>query len=198
VATWTFDGTLATAGPVLVASDAANNQRFGAALALSGNLLAIGAPGRSAPRGGGYVFLRAAGALTEVARLAPAADAGVSQAGVSVAVNATTVLLGAPDSSAANAAGTQVSGAGEVAVFRRFDGNWSGDLAQDAVLALAGANFNDNFGRSVAASAEGVAVGAPLVDVAPIDGPVQSDYGIVVPYLNVGLFANGFEPPPAP
>jgi hypothetical protein len=115
-----------------------------------------------------------------------------------VAVNATTVLLGAPDSGGTSGTGSSVSTAGAVAVFRRFDGNWTGELAQDAVLALAGANFGDRFGAAVAATASGVAVGAPFVDVAPVEGPVLADYGLVVPYRDVALFADGFEPAPAP
>ncbi len=198
VATWTFNGTVATPAAVLTASDAATSHRFGASLALAGELLAVGAPGRDSPRGGGYVFRRGTGGLAEVAVLAPDAASGVNQAGTSVAVNPTTVLLGAPDSQGSNAAGTSVSSAGAVAVFRRFDGNWTGTLAQDAVLALAGANSADRFGHAVAATASGVAIGAPFVDVAPVEGPVLADYGLVVPYRNVALFADGFEPAPAP
>jgi hypothetical protein len=198
VATWTFNGTVATPAAVLTASDAANSHRFGAALALAGELLAVGAPGRDSPRGGGYVFRRGTGGLAEVAVLTPNPASGVNQAGNSVAVNATTVLLGAPDSSGSSGTGSSVSTAGAVAVFRRFDGNWTGTLAQDAVLALAGANSGDRFGNAVAATASGVAVGAPFVDVAPVEGPALVDYGLVVPYRNVALFADGFEPAPAP
>jgi hypothetical protein len=198
VATWTFDGTVATPAAVLTASDAASNHRFGSALALAGELLAVGAPGRNGQRGGGYVFRRGTSGLTQVAVLTPDAASNVLQAGASVAVNATTVLLGAPDSAGTSGTGSSVSTAGAVAVFRRFDGNWTGDLAQDAVLALAGANFGDRFGNAVAATASGVAVGAPFVDVAPVEGPVLADYGLVVPYRNVALFADGFEPAPAP
>lgn len=198
VATWTFDGTVATPGVVLTAGDAGNGHRFGASLALAGDLLAVGAPGRNSPRGGGYVFRRGAGGLSQVAVLTPDAASGVNQAGSSVAVNATSVLLGAPDSVGTSATGTSVSSAGAVAVFRRFDGDWSGDLVQDAVLALAGANTSDRFGHAVAATASGVAVGAPFVDLAPVEGPVQTDYGLVVPYRDLALFADGFEPPPAP
>ncbi len=198
VATWTFDGTVATPGAVLTASDAANNHRFGTSLALAGELLAVGAPGRNGQRGGGYVFRRGAGGLTQVAVLTPDAASNVNQSGNSVAVNATTVLLGAPDSSGTSGTGSSVSTAGAVAVFRRFDGNWTGEFAQDAVLSLAGANFGDRFGNAVAATASGVAVGAPFVDAAPVEGPVVTDYGLVVPYRNVALFADGFEPPPAP
>jgi hypothetical protein len=198
VATWTFDGSVATPGTVLLASDAANNARFGAALALAGDLLAIGAPGRNSTLGGGYVFRRGAGSPTEIAVLTPAAGSGVTRAGESVAVNATTVLLGAPESSGLSGSGSSVSTAGAVAVFRRFDGNWSGILAQDAVLSLGGANFGDRFGAAVAATTSGVAIGAPFVDVAPVEGPVLADYGLVVPYRNVALFADGFEPAPAP
>ncbi len=198
VATWTFDGTVATPGAVLTASDAANNHRFGTSLALAGELLAGGAPGRNGQRGGGYVFRRGAGGLTQVAVLTPDAASNVNQSGNSVAVNATTVLLGAPDSSGTSGTGSSVSTAGAVAVFRRFDGNWTGEFAQDAVLSLAGANFGDRFGNAGAATASGVAVGAPFVDAAPVEGPVVTDYGLVVPYRNVALFADGFEPPPAP
>jgi hypothetical protein len=196
VATWTFDGTVATPAAPVAASDAANGQRFGAALALAGDLLAVGAPGRSSQRGGGYVFRRTGGTLAQVAVLAPDTASGVNQAGASVAVNATTVLLGAPDSSGTSSTGTSVSSAGAVAVFRRFDGNWTGEPTQDAVLALAGANGGDRFGNAVAATTSGVAVGAPFVDAAPVEGPVLADYGLVVPYRNVALFADGFESTP--
>lgn len=198
VATWTFDGSVATAGAVLVASDAAGNARFGASLALAGDLLAIGAPGRNGQLGGGYVFRRGTGGLSEVAVLTPSAASAVTRAGESVAINATTVILGAPDSSGTSGTGSSVSTAGAVAVFRRFDGNWSGTLAQDAVLSLGGANFGDRFGLAVAATASGVAVGAPFVDAAPVEGPVLTDYGLVVPYRNVALFADSFEPAPTP
>ncbi|MCE3005126.1 MAG: FG-GAP repeat protein, partial [Xanthomonadaceae bacterium] len=86
VATWTFDGTVATPGAVLTASDAANNHRFGTSLALAGELLAVGAPGRNSQRGGGYVFRRTGNTLAQVAVLAPDTASGVNQAGASVAV----------------------------------------------------------------------------------------------------------------
>jgi hypothetical protein len=104
VAVYRRDG-MGSPETVLTAGDRAAGDRFGAALAVEGDLALIGAPG-PAPggflggppqlkRGAAYVFRGAPGRWAEVARLTAAPDS-VTAFGTAVMVDGTSLLVSAP------------------------------------------------------------------------------------------------------
>jgi len=167
----------------LKASNAGAEDGFGTSVALSadGNTLAVGAYGEdsaatgingdetdedAAFAGAAYVFVRSNGAWSQQAYL-KAANSGAGDAfGGSVAISddGDTLAVGA-DGEKSNATGIDGDGtndaavfAGAVYVFLRSNAAWS----QQAYLKASNTGINDNFGTSVAMSADGdtLAVGA--------------------------------------
>jgi len=149
----------------LVASDFGANGRFGAAVALAGDLAVVGSPGRSAV----YVFRRTAGAWPQVARLSAADGATGVDFGISVATDGVFVVVGAPK---LNVAGNLTQGA--VYVFEESPGVW----IQRAQLFASDGASGDYFGSAVALAADTVLVGAPYDDVG-VDVDEGSAYAFV-------------------
>jgi hypothetical protein len=116
-ATLTLDQTLA-------ASDASDFDAFGSALALSGDTLAIGAPGADPDQGTGngtgavYIFSRAGGSWTEQTKLASTLLGDGDSFGASVALAGDTLLVGA---SGDDARGNE---AGAIYLFQRSGTDW--------------------------------------------------------------------------
>lgn len=161
--------------------------RFGAAIALSGDLLAVGAPwedsgaagvngsqsDNGAPSAGAvYVFVRdpATGTWTQEAYLkASNAEAG-DEFGTAVALSGGTLVVTAwrEDSQATGVGGDPLdntatdSGAAYVFVRDPASGTWS----EVAYLKASNTGAGDKFGSSVAADGDLVVVGAPLEDSA--------------------------------
>lgn len=142
----------------LSASDAATGNWFGAAVALDGDTLVVGAPFNDNPEvgfgtGAAYVFVRSGTAWSQQARLV-ASDAAVGdQFGTAVALDGDTLVVGAPFS---DGDGRQDSGA--VYIFARSGTTWSERgkiVAQDAAA-------GDRFGASVMIDGDRLAVGAPF------------------------------------
>ncbi len=135
---------------------------FGTSVALSsdGTRAVVGAPGENAA----YVFLRTASAWALDARLAPPAPTGYTwsdmAASVAISSDGTIVVLGSPNSD------TPVgSDAGQIVVFGHDAGGWT----SLAFVGAQGAAPYDQFGASVAVSADGsrIVVGAPS-DTTPL------------------------------
>jgi hypothetical protein len=78
---------------VLVASDATAGDRFGSAVALQGDWLAVGAPEAGAGRGAAYVFERRGSSWTEAARVV--VDSPAARFGFDVDVDADTLAVAA-------------------------------------------------------------------------------------------------------
>lgn len=86
---WSPAGTLPAQG--VVAGD-----RFGAAIAIDGNRVAVGAPSRKV-KGAAFIFRREGGNwIQESEQVAPATVPGNAQFGAAVAVNGDRVIVGAP------------------------------------------------------------------------------------------------------
>jgi hypothetical protein len=98
-----WEGSL-TQTAELTASDAGKGDQFGGALAISGGLIVVGAPGHAAGKnteqGAGYVFMKPTTGwktTTETGELIAPGGAAGDKLGLSVALSAGTILLGAPD-----------------------------------------------------------------------------------------------------
>jgi hypothetical protein len=120
---------------------------FGSALALSGDLLAIGAGSEEAPVSSVYVYARAAGAWSLQAHLQPPRAAGLGF-GAALALAGDTLVIGAPGS-------TQGSASGAAYVYVRSGGGWT----RQAILTAASPAPADRYGRAVAVAHQHVVVG---------------------------------------
>jgi len=144
----------------LTASDRADYDAFGTSVAISGNTIAVGAPGDDFPSGAGsvYVFERNHENWVEQSHLF-ASDAAFGDAfGSSVDITGSTMVVGAPFDNTAAGGNT-----GSAYVYAR-NGN-AGD--EEAHLFANDAADNDRFGSSVAmAGASIIAVGAPFDNTA--------------------------------
>ena len=157
----------------LKASNANTNDLFGAAVALSGDTLVVGAAGEGSSANGGeadnsapgagavYVFTRNNGVWTQQQPYLKASNADPNDKfGSSLALSGDTLVVGAVgEGSSANGGSGDNSApaAGAAYVFVR---NNNGVWLQQPYLKAANANANDLFGNSVALSDDVLAVGA--------------------------------------
>ncbi len=148
----------------LLAGDAAAEDHFGRAVAVSGDMLVVGAPlddDAGSGSGAAYVFERNQGgtdAWGQVAKLIASDAAAADTFGVAVAIDGATIAIGASsnDGAAVNA--------GAVYVFERNQGG-ADAWGQVAKLTASDAATGDNFGVAVAIDGPTVVAGAPLNDV---------------------------------
>lgn len=144
----------------LTASDNVAGDGFGAAVAISGNTILVGAPfaeiGGNDVQGAAYVFVKPlagwAGTLTETVKLAASDGAPGDEFGASVAISGATLAVGAPFA----AIGSNYA-QGAVYVFV--------NATRVAKLTASDGAAGDAFGASVAVSGDVVLVGAPWHDI---------------------------------
>lgn len=163
---------------ILFASERDSFDRFGDAVAVSGDTIVVGVHAEdsnatgingnekdnSAPdAGAAYVFVRSGTTWTQQAYLKASNTARSDLFGAVVAVSGDTIVVGAPgeDSSATGVNGNQADNsadfAGAAYVFVRNGTNWT----QQAYLKASNTGGNDWFGFSVAAAGDTIVVGAP-------------------------------------
>lgn len=179
------NGGVWTQQAYLKASNTGINDRFGCAVAISGDTIAIGARGEgsSATGVGGnqsdngmvdsgavYVFQRTGTVWSQQAYLKSDETQAGMQFGAAVDIDGDRIVVGAPQRNIA------VAGDGRAYVFRRDGATWSQEATLDSILFGDG----DNFGASVAIDGTAIIVGAPLEDSFSPIGPAPS--GVV----NVG------------
>lgn len=147
----------------LRAPDARGSDHFGTAVAVSGDMLVVGAPLNAASvasSGAAYVFGRNQGGSNQwgfVKKLS-ASDAIINdQFGTAVAISNTLVAVGSP----LNDVGASQD-AGSVYLFDQNQGG-SNAWGQVKKLTLTNAAASDHFGSAVAISGDNLLIGAPLV-----------------------------------
>jgi len=157
----------------LKASNANTNDLFGAAVALSGDTLVVGAAGEGSSANGGeadnsapgagavYVFTRNNGVWTQQQPYLKASNADPNDRfGSSVALSGDTLVVGAVGEGSSAAGGVNDNSApntGAVYVFTRNNGVWT---QQQPYLKASNADPNDKFGSSLALSGDTLVVGA--------------------------------------
>ncbi len=151
-----FDGSIGWSQVVkLTASDGAAVDRFGHALAISGDLAIVGAPlddDDGPDSGSAYVFDGSAG-WSQVAKITPLDGAALNQFGYSAAISGDLAVVGAwGDDDSGSASGSAYV----------FDG--SAGWSQVAKLTALDGAAGDQFGYSVAISGDLVVIGAQLDD----------------------------------
>ena len=179
----------------LKASNTDEEDIFGESVAISGNLIVVGAPrersvatgvngdqsdnsaDESNGSGAAYVFRRENEQWVQEAYLKASNTDEGDEFGVSVAISGETIVVGAPgeDSSATGVDGDQsnnLTNSGAAYVFRRENGEWS----QEAYLKASNTGGGDRFGAIVDISGETIVVDAPGEDSSAtgVDGD-QSD-----------------------
>jgi FG-GAP repeat len=140
----------------LTATDGAAADDFGKSIAVSGNMVVVGAPqrtvGSNSTQGAAYVFVQNGGIWNQQAELTASDGAAFDEFGSSVAVDGSTVVVGA---------GWRTVGSnnsqGAVYVFVESGGTWS----QQAELTASDGGAYNYFGFSVALSGSTIVVGAP-------------------------------------
>jgi hypothetical protein len=149
---FTRDGTTWTQRAVVTAADGAADDQYGTSVAVSGELLVVGAPrrevGSNADQGAVYVF---AGIPSQQAEPTSSQGAAQDELGFSVGVSGDTLIAGSPwDDVGSN------SNQGSAAVFARSGSTWT----QQTVLTASDGAAQSLFGCSVAVSGDTAVVGA--------------------------------------
>ena len=153
----------------LVASDAVNNYRFGAAVAVHGDTVVAGEPlddtGTFADHGSAYVYTRPAagwsGTRTQDAKLVASDEVAGAHLGTAVALDGQDVLVGA-----ISAPGAQ-PGAGAVYRYAVPAAGWSGTLAETDKLTASDGESGDEFGCCLGLHGDTLVIGARRDDVGP-------------------------------
>ena len=139
----------------LTASDAAAEKHFGSAVALHGDMAVVGAYGddsSGSDSGSAYVFIRSGSTWSEEAKLTASNGVADDKFGTSVALDGSTIVIGAPYADAEGA------DTGSAYVFVRSGVTWS----EEAILPNSNGEDGEQFGTSVAISGETVLIGSPL------------------------------------
>ena len=138
----------------LTASDGAANDRFGSAVAISGNTVIVGAPFHNAVRGEAYIFVKPVSGWvdsTENARLNTSNGAANDFFGYSVAISGVVAIVGAYNHASAH---------GQACVFVKPIRGWASATETGFLSPSNGAEY-DTFGWSVAISGDTAIIAAP-------------------------------------
>ena len=154
---FTRSGTTWTQQTYLKASNASSNDEFGFAVAVADDTVVVGAHYESSggtDSGAAYVFTRSGTIWSQQAYLKASNTGANDEFGCAVAISADTVVVGAL---LEDSGGTD---SGAAYVFTRSGTTWS----QQAYLKASNTDADDQFGFTVAISADTVVAGAPLED----------------------------------
>jgi len=147
-------GSRFVASQVLKASDAVSRAYFGRAIAVSGDMAVIGAPGDFETRGAAYVFVRSGSSWTEVNKLEASdgatADLFGHRTAVSNAAPGATLVIGAPGASGRR---------GHLYVYERSGSTWT-----EQRLVAANSLAGDSVGLSLAFQGDTLLAGATFAD----------------------------------
>jgi hypothetical protein len=159
---FTRDGMSLGPPQELTASDGAAQNNFGSSVGIYADTLVIGAPDQGGPQSSAYVFARSGADWIQRQRLTAWDGATDNDFGVSAAIYADTIVVGA----------TGFSSPGSAYVFARESENWS---QQQKLTSDDGHQFS--FGCSVAISGDTVVVGAIDEDVVIGSGTLETHLG---------------------
>ena len=171
----------------LTASDGADEDRFGAKVALAGNTIVVGAPhdddgGEMSSVGSAYVYIKPESGwvdATEDAKLTASDGDESHQFGRSVATDGTTVVVGAPLNERDDFP------SGSAYVFVRPDGGWA-PADETGMLTPSYGAVNNQFGSSIAVAGDYIVVGGVG------DGEVRANGGAAYLYAEPICRTNGW------
>ena len=168
----------------LIASDGAADDEFGISVAVSGNIVVVGARGDDASKGSAYVFLRPTSSKgwadwddsvdQETAKLTHSSLEAGDEFGISVAVDGDIVVAGARGDD---------NGKGLVYVFAKPTSikGWADTIAEPAQLTASDSADDDEFGISVDVDGNTIVVGAHQHDVVGDDNQEGAAYVFAKP-----------------
>lgn len=145
----------------VTASDAATSDWFGHSVAISGDIVVIGAPYDENHAGSAYIFERnknGADQWGQVRKVTADNAEADDNFGRSVAISGDTVVIGAPNGNSI------VGDSGAAYVFERNRGGTADNWGQVQRIAADDAGQGDLFGYAVAISGDTVVAGAPYSD----------------------------------
>jgi hypothetical protein len=145
---FTRTGTTWSRTATFQASDGVSGDQFGAALALSGTTLVVGAPGGDWTNNKAYVFGEQDGHWAQRAELTASNGLEYDNFGRAVALSGKTIVVGAPG---------RLGQVGAAYVYTGSGGTW----AQQAELTASDGLSGDQFGAAVAVSGTTALIGAP-------------------------------------
>lgn len=156
---FTRSGTVWTQRRRIVADGGAADDRFGTAVALSGDTLVVGADydtvGTNTRQGSAYVFTPSGAGWAQRQQLTASDGAAGDRFGYSVALSADTLVVSAHDDKIGNN-----EEQGSAYVFTRFGNNCNTCWVPQQKLTASDGAANDSFGLPVAISGDTVVVGA--------------------------------------
>ena len=138
-----FDGQSWTEQAKLTASDAAEQDRFGSSVSISGDYAIVGAWGENFISGSAYVFIRNGQSWTEQTKLTASDATSLGTFGISVSISGDNTIVGAFQSNAAY-------------LFVRDGESW----IEQAKLTASDGVGGDEFGLDVSISGDNTIVGA--------------------------------------
>lgn len=144
----------------LTASDELPTSEFSESVSVSGNTIAVGAPGSVRSTGKAYVFVEPAGGwmnMTETAKLAASDALTDARVGNSISIDGNNIVVGAPNPATIP---------GAAYVFTKPATGWT-NMTQTAKLSAADGVASDYFGGLVSISGNLVIVGASFRGTAP-------------------------------
>jgi hypothetical protein len=150
--------------------DGEESDYFGAAVAISGDRLVVGAEGRDigaiTDAGKVYTFYRSGGKWIEKQSFTAPSPVADSSFGYALALEGARLVVGAPSE----------MGIGAAYIFYRTGGTWTEEIK----IQPDDDKFGDRFGTSVAIDRGMVVVGAPYADPNPGTGPVINGGAVYV------------------
>ncbi len=163
---------------MLTSPDPSPGGQFGASVATNGSTVVVGAPGEEHGAGTAYAFQEKTHMLTtywkavQLNSTHPSGrDPGANgEFGTSVAINGSTIVVGAPGE---NSTAGDVVQAGNAYVFDAANGTLVRTLTSPSPQSATGAFEGLGFGASVAISAAAIVVGAPVTSVGSV---IESGY----------------------
>jgi hypothetical protein len=141
---------------VLTASDGKAGDLFGSAVSISGNNVAVGAPGRGSAQGAVYTYNRAGSTWTQATLLTATGGAAGDALGFSVSIEGLTLVAGAPHSKVGSR-----SDEGTAYVFTSLNSGVTWQQQFHIQVTTGQAQGGDHIGWSVALSQGTILAGAP-------------------------------------
>jgi len=180
-----YDGSRWIQTAKLTASDAAITDLFGTSVAISGDVVVIGAPFSSRSKssaGAVYLFEKPITGwtdMTETGTLNASDEKPGDGFGTAVAIDGDFVVVGASQEFS--------GGTGKTYVYEKPIDGWQ-TITESAILTVSSANAGDRIGSAVAISGDVVAVGAPGSDA------FGKDAGVILAYQRpIGGWASANE-----
>jgi hypothetical protein len=147
----------------LTASDGQPGDEFGAAVAISDNVIVVGAPNATMAQGAVYVFVRPSGGwtnMTETAKLTASDGKPLDTLGISVAISGNTIVSGAPNQHPSG----HNNPTGKVYGFSEPSGGWKNGTETKSFVPPGNRDLQALFGFSVAIAGTTLVAGAPYFD----------------------------------